>query len=132
SSAPGRLAELHRVQFGRAVRQRRDKSTRLRHRAWAGHSPGSNYAFEGALHVLSVGGNGQEHGIIQWNSLELWRTEYADMAEGCLFFAEDVFGNEFCLRDGRVFTLNAEIGQLEMIADTMDAWAGESLTIMNS
>jgi hypothetical protein len=81
------------------------------------------YAFEGALHVLVADGDGQEHGIVQWNSVELWRSEYVDMAEGCVFFAEDVFGNQFCLRGGHVFTFDPETGGLELVADGMDAWA---------
>lgn len=80
------------------------------------------YAFEGALHVLSVDGNEQEQGIVRWNSTDLWRGEYADMADGCLFFAEDVFGNQFCLRDGCVSTFDPETGGLELVADSMDAW----------
>jgi hypothetical protein len=81
------------------------------------------YAFESALHVLSCDGSSQEHDIVQWNSTDLWRNEYADITEGCVFFAEDVFGNQFCLRGNQVFTFDAETGALEPVTDSMDAWA---------
>ena len=86
------------------------------------------YAFESALHVLSCDGNSQEYDVVRWNSADLWRNEYADMAEGCVFFAEDVFGNQFCLRGRQVFTFDAETGALELVTDGMDAWAERILT----
>lgn len=85
------------------------------------------YAFEGALHVLSDIGTKQEYGVFEWNSSELWRREYMDMAEGCLFFAEDVFGGQFCLRDGRVFSFDPETGELKPIAESAEAWSTEIL-----
>lgn len=81
------------------------------------------YAFEGALHVRSLHGNALEPGIVQWNSVELWRQHYAEMATGCLFFAEDIFGNQFCLRGGSVLTFDSETGALEPLATDMEAWA---------
>lgn len=81
------------------------------------------YAFEGALHIRSLHGNALEPGIVQWNSVELWRQHYAEMATGCLFFAEDIFGNQFCLRGGSVLTFDAETGALEPLATDMEAWA---------
>ncbi len=81
------------------------------------------YAFEGALHIRSLLGNALEPGIVQWNSVELWRQQYADMAAGCLFFAEDIFGNQFCLRGGSVLTFDAETGTLEPLATDLESWA---------
>ncbi|MCU1277643.1 MAG: zinc-binding dehydrogenase family protein [bacterium] len=37
------------------------------------------YAFENALHVLSVG-NQDEKGLIEWNAKTLWRVDYKGMA----------------------------------------------------
>lgn len=85
------------------------------------------YAFESAFHVLSASGNAQEYGLMQWNSPALWRKEYADMAEGCIFFAEDVFGVQFCLRDMRVFTFDPETGGLELFSGSIDEWAEKIL-----
>ena len=53
------------------------------------------YAFESALHVLPSHSNEYEFGLDEWNSGALWRHEYGKMVDGCLFFAEDVFGGQF-------------------------------------
>jgi len=86
------------------------------------------YAFEGALHIRSLQGNALEPGIVQWNSAALWRQHYGDLAAGCLFFAEDIFGNQFCLRGGSVLTFDAETGALEAFATDMESWAA---TVLN-
>jgi hypothetical protein len=85
------------------------------------------YAFEGALHVFSTKRGGQEHDIFQWNSTELWRNEYETLTEGFRFFAEDVFGNQFCLYRGHVSIFDPETGGLEPFADSMEEWAEKIL-----
>ncbi|WP_217990206.1 hypothetical protein [Pseudomonas indica] len=50
------------------------------------------YALENALHVLPTHSNPQEIGLDEWNENALWRNAYKELANGCLFFAEDVFG----------------------------------------
>lgn len=47
------------------------------------------YAFESALHVCPVTSD-SETGLEAWNDDSLWRDEYRDLAEGLLFFAEDI------------------------------------------
>jgi hypothetical protein len=37
-----------------------------------------------------------------WNLPGTWRDIYQDMANGHLFFAEDVFGDQFCLKQGGI------------------------------
>lgn len=85
------------------------------------------YAFESALHIYSTKSGGQEHNIIKWNSTELWRNEYGKLTEGCVFFAEDVFGNQFCLKDNSLYVFDAETGELEPFAASLDDWAGKIL-----
>jgi hypothetical protein len=75
------------------------------------------YAFESALHVLS------DHKLVEWNRGTLWRHEYGGMADGAVFFAEDVFGVQFCLRDEGVATFDPETGAFEAIATSLVAWA---------
>ncbi len=50
------------------------------------------YALESALHVFPSHSSQQEIGLDKWNESALWRAEYKGVADGCLFFAEDVFG----------------------------------------
>jgi len=58
-----------------------------------------------------------------WNSESLWRHAYGDVVKNCLFFAEDVFGNQFCLRDAGVLAMDAETGELEKLAASLEGWA---------
>jgi len=80
------------------------------------------YAFEGALHVLAAGARGPQS-LERWNSPELWRGSYADLADGCVFFAEDIFGGQFALADERVWVFDPETGEREQLGETLDAWA---------
>ena len=59
----------------------------------------------------------------QWNSNDLWRYEYEDLAEGLFLFAEDAFGNQFCLREDGVCSFDAETGQCELIGRSVEDWA---------
>jgi hypothetical protein len=85
------------------------------------------YAFEGALHVFSDLGTKDEYGIIEWNSDDLWRRAYAGMAEDCVFFAEDIFGVQFCVRDGGISSFEPETGRFEHMARTVEEWAEKIL-----
>jgi hypothetical protein len=80
------------------------------------------YAFESALHVFpltsSVGMSLEE-----WNADSLWRSGYQDMAEGLLFFAEDIFQNQFCLSAVGVLHFFAETGATAVMSHSIDGWA---------
>lgn len=80
------------------------------------------YAFESALHVFgSVGGD--EVGLFDWNDDSLWRHEYGSLAEGCFFFAEDVFGGQFGIQRDQIIAFDPETGEVSAIAGTVEAWA---------
>jgi hypothetical protein len=81
------------------------------------------YAFENALHVLPDSGSGTKLGLIEWNDHELWRKDYEGMADGALFFAEDVFGVQFCLRDNSICTFDPETGAMKPMATNLEEWA---------
>lgn len=82
------------------------------------------YAFESALHIFPAAPFEHEMTLSRWNSHGLWRNGYGELAEGCLFFAEDVFGNQFCIRDGRVGSFDSETGRVEVVAGSLEEWAG--------
>ena len=78
------------------------------------------YAFESALHVLPVEDERGALGIAKWNEDKLWRCHYGDLAEGYLFFAEDVFGNQFCINDHPAIGIfDAETGGFEVLAGSV-------------
>ena len=57
----------------------------------------------------------------------LFRSAYADLAEGILFFAEDVFGNQFCVKNDRFGSFDAETGEIHDLAASLDGWANAIL-----
>jgi hypothetical protein len=87
------------------------------------------YTFESALHVFPYTGN-PETGLEAWNADSLWRNGYEDLAEGLLFFAEDILQDQFCLslKQSGVHRFYAETGQTEAIAKSLEEWAGVILS----
>jgi hypothetical protein len=79
------------------------------------------YCFESALHVLPSGG--ERMCLERWNAHDLWRDSYDDLAADCFFFAEDVFGNQFAIREARIVSFEAETGQIEDVAASLEDWA---------
>jgi hypothetical protein len=45
------------------------------------------------------------------------------MADGFLFFAEDIFGCQFALKESQVWTFNPETGEAQALASSLDGWA---------
>lgn len=82
------------------------------------------YAFESALHVFPITTE-PGTGLEGWNSNSLWRKSYGNLTDGLLFFAEDIFQDQFCLStaDSKVCRFNSETGEVKEIGDSLDAWA---------
>jgi hypothetical protein len=81
------------------------------------------YAFESALHVLPAGRGEGVMDLASWNAPGLWRDTYGPLADGYLFFAEDVFGVQFALRGAEVVTFDPETGETETLARDLAGWA---------
>ena len=81
------------------------------------------YAFEASLHVFPLGGGSAPVDLVSWNAEGLWRAEYAEMAEGLVFFGEDAFGDQFCFKDGRIHLFHSETGEVEFMAEDLENWA---------
>jgi hypothetical protein len=78
------------------------------------------YAFEGALHVFS----GEE--LRRWNDPSVWRDAYGDLIPAdCVFFAEDLFGNQFGILRGTVVSFDAETAEREQVGANLGAWIAE-------
>jgi hypothetical protein len=83
------------------------------------------YAFESALHVFPLTSDtSAEINLEQWNSQTLWRCEYEDLAEDLLFFAEDVFQDQFCLSYEGIVRFQSETGERTHLTDSIEDWAG--------
>lgn len=82
------------------------------------------YAFESALHVYGSGSSDVVGGSLEsWNAADGWIAEYRGLADGLLFFAEDVFGTQFALRGERVHTFDPETGATREVASNIEEWA---------
>lgn len=81
------------------------------------------YAFEGALHIFPSNSSQSEMGISDWNHADLWRTSYKGLADNGVFFAEDIFGGQFCIKDGSIYIFDPETGSLEYLAADVESWA---------
>lgn len=84
------------------------------------------YAYESALHVFPSGVAAGVMDLATWNGPDTWRSEYGDLADDCLFFAQDAFGLPFCIHDDRVCSF-AETGEIEVVAESLEDWAGRIL-----
>ena len=80
------------------------------------------FAYERALLVRPLHGTGDVLGALEWNSPELWKATYdLDMSE-VLFFAEDVFGNQYGIRQKDVCYFYAETGDFAHVSDSLRGW----------
>jgi hypothetical protein len=85
------------------------------------------YALVSALHVFPFTASDAVMDLKRWNEPTLWRHAYGDLAEGCLFFSQDVFGGQFCIKNGSVQIFDPESGGLEPLGNTMEDWAAKIL-----
>ena len=89
------------------------------------------FSFESALRVFSTNKTEFSYDLSTWNSSGLWRADYADLADGCLFFAEDVFGGQFCIKNNLIHAFDPETGGLEEMSQSFEDWAGQILSDHN-
>lgn len=82
------------------------------------------YAFESALLVRPLNFSGNPVGLVQWNDEGLWRHGFETDFSGVLFFAEDIFGAQFCINRDEISSFDPETGEFQPIANTLRGWAG--------
>ena len=85
------------------------------------------HAFEAALQVYPVQSEGEVLGILDWNRRETWKHEYQGLADDFLCFAQDVFGNQFALREDKVILFECETGRQSAFATSMEDWSEKVL-----
>lgn len=81
------------------------------------------YAFESALLVRPACYAGAPLGTLQWNEPMLWRRDYTSDLGDTLFFAEDVFGAQYCIRDDSVCNFDPETARFEIMCSSLEGWA---------
>jgi hypothetical protein len=81
------------------------------------------YAFESALLVRPLDFESCPLGLIQWNDSALWKSEYKVDLSSVVFFAEDIFGIQFCIKDNEVNSFDPETGELVVVAQNVEDWS---------
>jgi hypothetical protein len=89
------------------------------------------YAFEAALHIFPSESTETEIGLKEWNKDNLWISDYRGMVTDAVFFAEDVFGGQFCIRNDGIYTFDPEVAEFEYFAKNLEQWAKELLANYN-
>jgi hypothetical protein len=92
------------------------------------------YAFESALLMrpLFDTKNSEVLGIENWNRPGLWINSYKIDIQNTVFFAEDIFGVQFCLRDDFVQSFDPETGEFTELARSLNEWVGWILSDYNT
>jgi hypothetical protein len=82
------------------------------------------FAFESALHVFPLGTSPEVLNLRDWNAPELWSGHYGDLLpRPSLFFAQEVFGDQFYISPDGVWLFRGEHAGCELISDSIAAWA---------
>jgi len=87
-------------------------------------------AFEGALLVLPTCTSHDVPSIYDWNEAMNWRSTY-DLPDDILFFAMDLFAEQFGITAQGVYRMRLETGELEFHSKSVDAWAKRILSNYN-
>jgi len=80
------------------------------------------YAFEPALLVRPLECQTAPFGLVQWNNAATWITNYKANLTGIIFFAEEIFGNQFCIKEEKINLFNSETSELKVVANTLEDW----------
>jgi hypothetical protein len=81
------------------------------------------FAYGPALHVFPSESTDLSWGLVDWNMPGLWKHEYLAFVDPGLCFAEDIFGNQFSIKDGSIHHFEVETGELKSMAPSIDRWA---------
>jgi hypothetical protein len=83
------------------------------------------YAYESALLVRPLSNIQAPLGLLEWNAPKLWKADYDEDIGDALFFAEDVFGGQYCIRYTKIFAFDPETGLFDEMSSSLGSWASE-------
>jgi hypothetical protein len=85
-------------------------------------------AYQGALHVRGACREPAWHSLRHaWEGPDALHQLFEEVRPTDVPFAEDAFGDQFLLRDGRVLRLSGELGEITPVADGLEEFFGELL-----
>lgn len=83
------------------------------------------YAYESALLVRPLHNAHAPLGLLEWNAPKPWKADYVENLSDAFFFAEDVFGGQYCIREAKICTFDPETGLFEEMSPSLGAWAND-------
>jgi hypothetical protein len=89
------------------------------------------YAFEMALHLFPISDREDVLTFQKWNSKSLWRKGYSELEGDTCFFAEDLFGFQFCIKDESIFLFDGETFKFDLFSNSLREWAEKILDNYN-
>lgn len=85
-----------------------------------------SFSFEQAFHIYPFDDQVYPN-ISSWNALDGWRAMFDNLDKSLVFFAQDIFGNQFCVSENNIAIFNPETGEIENIAKDMETFISEIL-----
>lgn len=85
------------------------------------------FAFEGALKVFSYFNCEASYGLKDWNNKDFWKFEYESLPEDYFFFAENIFGGQFCIKESNIYYFEPETAEFTLVANNLEEWATKIL-----
>ncbi len=89
------------------------------------------FCFESALQFFPSVTVEASRGLAEWNSSDLWKADYRGLADNIFCFAEDVFGQQFVVHEGKIGTFEVETGDFTIVALSLEEWASMMLLDYN-
>ncbi|MCY2967090.1 MAG: SMI1/KNR4 family protein [Planctomycetota bacterium] len=81
------------------------------------------FAFESAIQVFPLGTRQDLMTLGRWNDHLLWRCEYSHLiSDPILFFAQDIYGNQFGITTNSVVLFYSETAEIEVLSDSIAKW----------
>ncbi|WP_432537911.1 SMI1/KNR4 family protein [Kineococcus arenarius] len=81
------------------------------------------FCFNAGVHLSHAGDAGAALDLATWNAPDTWKDAYAGLADGPLWFAQDLFGRQFGALPAGICILDPETGETATLADSLDGWA---------
>jgi len=80
------------------------------------------FAYESALLVRPLSSRDSPLGIAEWNEPDLWKDQYEVDLSDHIFFAENIFGEQYSLTSDGIYSFDPELGEVTLIAENLSDW----------
>jgi hypothetical protein len=82
------------------------------------------FLFNAGVQVFRAGEEGLGHDLLAWNGEDTWKDTYDGLADDLFCFAQDIFGTQFAIVEGReVVRFDPETARDELLGESLEDWA---------